>query len=199
MSKTLRAVKLIRGQSSFRGRLVQLKQWNDRLRDHLGSQPLPNSAGTPRKLLPVISFPRHDRYVTDIYYAIHNGYQCLCNVAHSARLGLPELPWAMGHQGLQDDTSSSFKLLFPFEDHPESDGASVMSSQMSQNGSLQCAQLARGESSQGDASTIARIITREEDLDDRYPLLQNNYEYTQSVLIFTELRAAFQRSVVRLR
>ncbi|CZR52362.1 uncharacterized protein PAC_02239 [Phialocephala subalpina] len=135
-SRSLRQFKFIRRKSTFRDRLLQLKKWNGRLRDHLNSQLLPSSTGSWRKPLPLIGFPRQESFVVDIYDAIHNGYQCQCDVPHPARLGLPELSISTSRHTLTDDTNNSFKLIFPFEDLSENDTASITAAQTFKNGSL---------------------------------------------------------------
>ncbi len=133
---SLRQFKFIRRRSAFRDRLLQLKKWNDRLRDHLNSQLLPSSTGSWRKTLPLISFPSQESFVVDIYDAIHNGYQCLCDAPHSARLGLPEFSISTTRHTLTDDTDNSFKLIFPFEDFSEDDAASITTARTFKDGSL---------------------------------------------------------------
>ena len=74
--------------------------------------------------------------MVDIYDAIHNGYQCLCDAPHSARLGLPELSISTTRHTLTDDTDNSFKLIFPLEDFSEDDAASITTAQTFKDGSL---------------------------------------------------------------
>ena len=135
-SRSLRQFKFIRRKSTFREHLLQLKKWNDRLRDHLDPRMLPISTGSWRKPLPAINFPRQESFVGDMYDAIHNGYQCLCDVPHSARLGLPELSILTKRSIAAEDTNDSFKLIFPSEDYPEDEAAFITTAQTFKDGSI---------------------------------------------------------------
>jgi len=117
--------------------------------------------------LPDINFPRQDRFADDIYYAIKNGYQCPCDAAHSAQLGLPELPCSMAHQTLNGNTGNCFRLLFVIDNGLESEARSVVTTQSSQDGEVKDMQSVREGRSQEDLCTVARLASKAEDFDDR--------------------------------
>ena len=160
-------MRFIRRRSSFRDRLLQLRSFNDRLKLHLEDHPLPSSTGSRRKPIPNISFPRLDRCADDIYYAIKNGYQCPCDAAHSAHLGLPELPSSIGHQTLNDNAGNCFRLLFVVDDSLESEARSVVTTQSSQDGDVKDAPNAREGQAQEDLHAAAKVVSKAEYFDDR--------------------------------
>jgi hypothetical protein len=73
----------------------------------------------------------------------------------------------MDRQALTPETSDIFNLLFPFEDQPEDDAASLLTVQALQDESLSNAQLSRDDLSGGEARPITRVITVAEDSDNR--------------------------------
>jgi hypothetical protein len=73
----------------------------------------------------------------------------------------------MDRQALTAETSDIFNLLFPIEDQPDDDGASLLTIQALQDENLSNAQLSRDDLSGGEARPITREITAAEDSDNR--------------------------------
>jgi hypothetical protein len=73
----------------------------------------------------------------------------------------------MDRQALTAETSDIFNLLFPIEDQPDDDGASLLTIQALQDENLSNAQLSRDDLSGGEARPITRAITAAEDSDNR--------------------------------
>jgi hypothetical protein len=73
----------------------------------------------------------------------------------------------MDRQALTAETSNIFNLLFPIEDQPDDDGASLLTIQALQDENLSNAQLSRDDLSGDEVRPITRATTAAEDSDNR--------------------------------